>query len=90
MTRYRVSAVTESSSTVMLRLVACLVRHRIEIASLVCANPAGSAVYEYEMVVLAPADHVRRAVKHIGALVGVVRIDYRMEEDYQQSADEPA
>ncbi len=79
--RYRVSALAENSSTVLLRIVACLVRHRIEIASFACVNPAGSAVYEYEIVVRAPADHVRRAVKHIGALVGVVRIDYRMEED---------
>ena len=79
--RYKVSAVTENSSTVLLRIIACLVRHRIEIASLGCVNPAGSEVYEYEIVVRAPAEHVRRAVKHIGALVGVVGIDYRMEED---------
>ena len=26
------------------------------------------------------ADHVRRAVKHMGACVGVVEIDYRIED----------
>lgn len=79
--RYRLSALTENSSALLLRLFACLVRHRIEILGIACTNPAGSAVYEMELNVRADADHVRRAVKQIGAFVGVVEIDYRMEED---------
>ena len=78
--RYRVSALTENSGTLLLRLIAVLGRHRVEIVSLSCVNPAGSTVYEHELIVRAEADHVRRAVKHMGACVGVVRIDYRIED----------
>ena len=71
----------ENSSALLLRFFACLVRHRIEILGIACTNPAGSPVYEMELSVRADADHVRRAVKQIGAFGGVVEIDYRMEED---------
>lgn len=79
--QYRISALAENSSALLLRLFACLVRHRIEIVGIACANPVHSTVYELELNVRADADHVRRAVKQMGACVGVVRIDYRMEED---------
>ncbi len=79
--RYRVSALTENSSALLLRLFACLVRHRIEIVGVACTNPPRSTVYELQLTVRANADHMRRAVKQMGACVGVVEIDYRMEED---------
>lgn len=79
--QYRVSALTENSSALLLRLLACLVRHRIEIVRVACTNPAGTSVYELDLTVRADADHVRRAVRQMGACVGVVEIDYRMEED---------
>ncbi|MCY4574489.1 MAG: hypothetical protein OXF01_17035 [Gemmatimonadetes bacterium] len=85
--RYRLSALTENSSALLLRLFACLVRHRIEIVGIDCTNPADSAVYELELTVRADADHVRRAVKQIGAFVGVVEIDYRMEEDDRRGGE---
>ena len=81
------SALTENSSALLLRLFACLVRHRIEIVGVACTKPAGSAVYEMELSVRADADHMRRAVKQMGACVGVVEIDYRMEEDGAPGGD---
>ena len=79
--QYEISALMENSSTLLLRLLACLVRHRIEIVSVTCVNPARSTLYELELLVRADADHVRRAVKQMGACVGVAEIDYRMEKD---------
>ncbi len=70
----------ENVFPMLLRLIAVLGRHRVEIVSLSCINPAGSTVYEHELVVRAEADHIRRAVKHMGACVGVERIDYRIED----------
>ena len=64
----------ENSSTLLLRLLACLVRHRIEIVSVTCVNPARSALYELELLVRADADHVRRAVKQMGACVRALRV----------------
>ena len=79
--QYEISALMENSSTLLLRLLACLVRHRIEIVSVTCVNPARTKLYELDLIVRADADHVRRAVKQMGACVGVAEIDYRMEKD---------
>lgn len=79
--RYTVSALTEHSSALLLRLIACLVRHRIEIEGITWADAAHATLHELRLVVLSDADHVRRAVKQMGACVGVVEIDYRMKED---------
>ena len=79
--QYGISALMEHSSALLLRLVACLVRHRIEIVSLDWAKSADGTLYELELLVRADADHVRRAVKQMGACVGVAEIDYRMEKD---------
>ena len=79
--QYEISALMENSSTLLLRLLACLVRHRIEIVSVTCSNFAHGTLYELELIVRADADHVRRAVKQMGACVGVAEIDYRMEKD---------
>ncbi len=70
----------ENVFPMLLRLIAVLGRHRVEIVRLSCINPAGSTVYKHELIVRAEADHVRRAVKHMGACVGVERIDYRIED----------
>ena len=79
--QYRVSALMEHSSALLLRLVACLVRHRIEIRSATWVEGARDGLHELELVVRSDADHVRRAVKQMGACVGVAKIDYRMKDD---------
>ncbi len=79
--QYGISVLMEHSSALLLRLVACLVRHRIEIVSMTWVRPAHGALYELELLVRADADHVRRAVKQMGACVGVAEIDYRMREN---------
>ncbi|WP_419161301.1 hypothetical protein [Candidatus Palauibacter sp.] len=79
-TRYRVSALTEHDIASLLRLAACLGRHRIEIESFSLINPPGSTIYEHELIVRAQAERVRRAVKQIGAFVGVVSITCRVVE----------
>ena len=79
--RYTVSALTEHCSALLLRLMACLVRHRIEILSVAWGDATHGTLHELELVVRSDADHVRRAVKQMGACVGVVGIDYRMKDD---------
>lgn len=79
--RYRLSARTERDSALLLRVIACLGRHCIEIERFRCETPAGAAVFEYEFIVRAEADRIRRAAKQIGAAVGVARVDYRSVED---------
>ena len=81
MAQYTVSARTEHSSALLLRLIACLVRHRIEILGVAWVDEARGRLHELELVVRSDADHVRRAVKQMGACVGVVGIDYRMKDD---------
>lgn len=79
--QYTVSAQTEHSSALLLRLIACLVRHRIEIEAVTWVDAANGTLHELRLIVRSNADHVRRAVKQMGACVGVVGIDYRMMED---------
>lgn len=79
--RYTVSALTEHSSALLLRLIACLVRHRIEIEAVTWVDAAHGPLHELRLVVRSDADHVRRAVKQMGACVGVVEIDYRLRDD---------
>ena len=79
--QYEISALMEHSSALLLRLMACLVRHRIEIVSVDWVKSLHGPLYELELLVRADADHVRRAVKQMGACVGVAEIDYRMTED---------
>ena len=78
--RYRVSALTARDNALLLRLIACLGRHCIEIESFSCETPPGAAAYELRFIVNAGADRMRRAAKQIGAAVGVARVDYRSVE----------
>ena len=80
MTRYRVSALTDQDSALLLRVIACLGRHCIEIESFRCETPAGAAAFEHEFIVRTEEDRMRRAAKQIGASVGVVRVDYSSVE----------
>ncbi len=79
--RYRVSALTDQDSALLLRVIACLGRHCIEIESFRCETPEGAAAFEHEFIVRTGADRMRRAAKQIGASVGVVRVDYRSVGD---------
>ena len=79
--RYRVSALTEKDGVLLLRVIACLGRHCIEIESFRCHNPPGAATFEHELTVRTRADRIRRAVKQIGACVGVASVDWRIVED---------
>ena len=81
MTRYRVSARTDRDNALLLRLLACLGRHCIEIESFRCETPPAAAAWEHEITVRTDADRMRRAAKQIGAAVGVARVDYRSVED---------
>ncbi len=74
--RYRVSALTDRDGALLLRVIACLGRHCIEIESFRCETPSGTAAFEHEFIVRAGADRIRRAAKQIGASVGVERVDY--------------
>ena len=78
---YEISALAENSGALLLRLVACLVRHRIEIVGVDWIAAGTGALYRLDLLVRADDDHVRRAVKQMGACVGVAGIDYRMKED---------
>ena len=78
--QYTVSVLAEHSSALLLRLIACLVRHRIEILSAAWGEAGRDSLHELELVVRSDADHVRRAVKQMGACVGVVETDCRMKE----------
>ena len=77
---YGISARTEHNSALVLRLIACLMRHRIEIVSVDWVESGRGALYEIDLLVRADADHVRRAVKQMGACVGVAEIDYGRNE----------
>lgn len=79
--RYRVSALTDRDNALLLRVLACLGRHCIEIQSFRCETPAGAATYEHEFIVRTEEDRIRRAAKQIGASVGVARVDYRSVDD---------
>ena len=81
MARYRVSALTENDNALILRFVACLGRHCIEIESFHCDSPPGGTALAHEVIVRTSADRIRRAVKQMGACVGVARVDYRRMED---------
>lgn len=78
--QYEISVLMEHSSALLLRLIACLVRHRIEIVSVDWVESGRAALYELDLLVRADADHVRRAVKQMGACVGVAGIEYRRNE----------
>lgn len=78
---YTVSALTEHSNALLLRLIACLVRHRIEIEAITWVDAAHGTFHELRLIVRSDADHVRRAVRQMGACIGVAEIDYRTKDD---------
>ncbi len=77
--QFTVSARTENDSSSLLRLAACLGRHRIKIESFTCTNGEASNVYQHSIAVRAAPDRIRRAVKQIGALVGVIEVSYHRD-----------
>ncbi len=77
--QFTVSARTENDSSYLLRLAACLGRHRIKIESFTCTNSEASNVYQHSIAVRAAPDRIRRAVKQIGALVGVLEVSYHRD-----------
>lgn len=79
---YGISVLTEQDSALVLRLIACLMRHRIGIVSVDWVESGKGALYEIDLLVRADADHVRRAVKQIGACVGVAEVDYGRSEGH--------
>jgi acetolactate synthase-1/3 small subunit len=79
--QFVVSALTEKEVSSLLRVTACLGRHNVEIDSLCCTNGRGDDVYQHTLVVNATPDRVRRAVKQIGACVGVLEVHYHAVED---------
>ncbi len=79
--QFTVSVLTENDSASLLRLAACLGRHRVKIESFTSTNGDASRLYQHTVVVRASPDRVRRAVKQIGAAVGVLEVNYHREVD---------
>ena len=79
--QYTVTALTESSNSSLLRLIAVLGRHRIEIERLTCSSRRSSGTYKHVLTVRSPPESIRRAVKQIGGCVGVLGICYRLLEE---------
>lgn len=79
--RFVVSALTENEVSLLLRIAACLGRHRVHVESFSCTNGPASQLYQHTLVVKASPDRVRRAVKQIGACVGVLNVTCRAVED---------
>ena len=82
MGRYRMSARTDRDSTLLLRILACLGRHCIEIESVRSEATPGRDAFEHAFVLRTEAERIRRAAKQIGASVGVERVDYRSADDH--------
>lgn len=77
--QFTVSVLTENDSASLLRLAACLGRHRVKIESFTCTNGDAFKLYRYTVVVRAAPDRVRRAVKQLGAVVGVLEAKFHRE-----------
>jgi acetolactate synthase-1/3 small subunit len=78
--QYTLSVLTESETSALLRLTACLGRQRVRIQSLTCTN-GDAEVYRHTVVVRAEPDRIRRAMKQIGATVGVLEASYHADGD---------
>ena len=79
--RFSVSALTENDTNSLLRVTSCLSRHQLKIESFSCTNVESTDVYQHTWIVRATADRVRRAVKQIGACIGVLEVMYRRDEE---------
>jgi len=77
--QYTLSVLTENETSSLLRLTTCLARHRLEIESFTCAAADQSDLYRHTVVVRAPPDRIRRAVKQISAFVGVLETHYQSD-----------
>ena len=77
--KYTLSVVTENETSALLRLATCLARHRVEIESFTCAAGDQSDLYRHTVVVRAHPDRIRRAIKQIGACVGVLSVHYQSD-----------
>ena len=77
--QFTVSVLTENDSASLSRLVACLGRHRVKIESFTCTNGDASKLYQHTVVVRSSPDRVRRAVKQIGAAVGVLEVSFHRD-----------
>ncbi len=83
--QFTVSALTENDSGSLLRLAACLGRHRVKIESFTCTNGDTSRQYQHTVIVRATSDRVRRAVKQIGAAIGVLEVSvHRVVETHER------
>ena len=88
--RYRVSALTDRDGALLLRTIACLGRHCIEIESFRCETRPADTAFEHEFIVRTMEDRMRRAAMQIRATVGVARVDYcSVEDDVADSGRKP-
>ena len=70
--QFTISVLTENETSALIRLTACLGRHRVHIESLTITESEVSDVYQHTIVVRAEPERIRRAMKQIGAAVGGV------------------
>ncbi len=79
--QYTVTALSENDNSSLLRLIAAMGRHRIEIERYTCSSRRSSGTYKHVLTVRARPESIRRAVKRIGGCVGVFGICYRRLEE---------
>ena len=77
--QFTISILTVNETSALLRLTACLSRHRVHIESLTMTQGEVSDVYRHTIVVRADPECVRRTVKQIESGVGVLRAEYHAE-----------
>lgn len=77
--QFTISVLTENETSALIRLTACLGRHRVHIESLTMTESEVSGVYQYTIVVRAEPERIRRAMKQIGAALGVFRANYHAD-----------
>ena len=74
--RLTISVLTERETSELLRLAAALSRHRLYVESYSCAEGEVTSTYQHTIVVRAPMERVRRAIRQVSAGVGVLKVEY--------------
>jgi acetolactate synthase-1/3 small subunit len=79
--QFTISMLTERETSALLRIVATLGRHGLQIESLVTSAAGMAELYRHTVVVRAQPDRVRRAMKQLSSALGVVEANYYSQGD---------
>ena len=74
--QFTISMLTEKEASALLRVVATLGRHRLQIESFASTTVGTAELYRHTVVVRATPDRVRRVMKQLSSALGVVEADY--------------